>query len=53
MDVEDGPEPTRKRRRKPVEDGIYVLRSMVKDIPLAPEECATAPRITCVELWGQ
>lgn len=31
----------------------YVLRTLVNDIPLAPEGSSTKSRITCVELWGQ
>lgn len=53
MDAEDDSVSTRKRRRKLAEEGVYVLRPMVTDIPLAPEESSVAPWITCVELWGQ
>lgn len=53
MDAEDDSVSSQKKKRKLVEDGVYVLRPMVKDIPLAPEESSVTPRITCVELWGQ
>lgn len=53
MDAEDDPVSTRRKKRKLAQDGIYVLRPMVEDIPLAPEESSSATRITCVELWGQ
>lgn len=53
MDIEDGSAFSRKKRRKTAEDGTYLLRSLVMNIPLAPEKGLPAPRINCVELWGQ
>lgn len=40
-------------RQTPSEDGSYVLRLLVKDVPLASEGSSTMPQISCVELWGQ
>ena len=50
MASKDGAE---KKKQAPIEDGSYVLRPLVKNIPLAPEENSKNPQITCVELWGQ
>ena len=34
------------------ETGTYILRSLVKDVPLSADGEASGVSITCVELWG-
>ncbi|KAI9876338.1 MAG: hypothetical protein M1830_006735 [Pleopsidium flavum] len=43
---------SRKRKRTAAyEDGTYILRSLVKDVPLSADGEASDIRITCVEHW--
>ncbi len=45
---------SRKRKRTAsYEGGTYILRSLVKDVPLSAESEASGIGITCVEHWGE
>lgn len=38
--------------RPPPQDGPFVLRKLVSDLPLSADGEHTDARITCVEVWG-
>lgn len=42
-----------KRGSTSYENGTYVLRSLVEDVPLSADGEASDVWITCVELWGK
>jgi hypothetical protein len=43
---------TKKRRLSPPEAGPYVLKNVLKDIPLTTEDGSEDARISCVEFWS-
>ena len=43
---------TKRRRLNPLEPGPYVLRTVLKDIPLTTEDGSEDAQISCVEFWS-
>ncbi|KAF2740774.1 hypothetical protein EJ04DRAFT_548294 [Polyplosphaeria fusca] len=48
----EAPLPTHLPTRAPPDDGAYVLRKLVSDLPLSTDGDAGDVRITCVEVWS-
>jgi hypothetical protein len=38
--------------RSPPQDGAFILRKLVADLPLSADGDAADVRITCVEVWS-
>lgn len=46
------PPPAPGTARPPPQDGPFVLRKLVADLPLSADGAHADARITCVEVWG-